>query len=111
MSNEKHAAWKRHLDGIANELLRLSIACDVRLREPGVIDRILKDDATVCGRKNPEAFRKLRNLVMATYDSLGKSIDRIGPEDTKAIRDAIVARIENLRDSGGHARQDRGKAE
>lgn len=102
MTETKHAAWKRHLEGIADELLRLSIACDVRLRDPGVIDRILKDDATVCGRKNPEAFRKLRNLVMATYDSLGKSIDRIGPEETKMIRDAITARIAKLRDSGGH---------
>ena len=109
MSDTKHAAWQRHLAGIANELLRLSIACDVRLRDPGVIDRILRDDATVCGRKNPEAFRKLRNLVMATYDSLGKSIDRIGPEDTKMIRDAITARIAELRDSGGHVKKGSGK--
>ena len=103
MTDTKHAVWQRHLDGIANELLRLSIACDVRLRDPGVVERVLKDDSTVCGRKNPEAFRKLRNLVMATYDSLGKSIDRIGPEDTKMITDAIRARIEKARDGGGRA--------
>ena len=111
MTDTKHAAWKRHLEGIANELLRLSIACDVQLREPGVVERILRDDATVCGRNNPEAFRKLRNLVMATYDSLGKSIDRIGPEDTKMIRDAITARIAELRDSGGHIKKDSGRDE
>ena len=111
MTDTKHAAWKRHLDGIANELLRLSIACDVRLRDPDVIDRVLRDDATVCGRKNPEAFRKLRNLVMATYDSLGKSIDRIGPEDTKMIRDSITARIAELRDSGGHVKKESGENE
>ncbi len=103
MTDTKHAVWQRHLDGIANELLRLSIACDVRLRDPGVVERILKDDSTVCGRKNPEAFRKLRNLVMATYDSLGKSIDRIGPEDTKMITDAIAARIAQDRDGGSQA--------
>ena len=106
MVDTKHAVWKRHLDGIANELLRLSIACDVRLRDPGVLDRILRDDDTVCGRKNPEAFRKLRNLVIATYDSLGKSIDRIGPEDTKMITDAIAARIAEIRDSGGHVKKE-----
>ena len=111
MTDTKHAAWNRHLEGIANELLRLSIACDVRLRESGVGERILRDDATVCGRNNPEAFRKLRNLVMATYDSLGKSIDRIGPEDTKMIRDAITARIGELRDSGGHIKKDSGQDE
>ena len=111
MVETKHAVWQRHLDGIANELLRLSIACDVRLRDPGVIDRIIKDDATVCGRKNPEAFRKLRKLVMATYDSLGKSIDRIGPEDTKMITDAIAARIAERRDSGGHVSKGSGEDE
>ena len=111
MTDTKHAVWQRHLDGIANELLRLSIACDVRLRDPGVVERVLKDDSTVCGRKNPEAFRKLRNLVMATYDSLGKSIDRIGPEDTKMITDAIAARIAQVRDSGGQARKEHGDAE
>ncbi|MDH3585827.1 MAG: hypothetical protein OEQ30_01960 [Gammaproteobacteria bacterium] len=106
MTDTKHAVWKRHLDGIANELLRLSIACDVRLRDPGVIDRILKDDATVCGRKNPEAFRKLRNLLMATYDSLGKSIDRIGPEDTKMLVSAIAKRTAKRRDGDGHEDSD-----
>ena len=111
MVDTKHAVWKRHLDGIANELLRLSIACDVRLRDPGVLDRILRDDDTVCGRKNPEAFRKLRNLVMATYDSLGKSIDRIGPEDTKMITDAITARIAEIRDSGGHVKKEHDNVE
>lgn len=111
MADTKHAVWKRHLDGIASELLRLSIACDVRLRDAGVIDRILRDDATVCGRKNPEAFRKLRNLVMATYDSLGRSIDRIGPEDTKMITDAIAARIAAIRDSGGQPGKKRGDAD
>ena len=108
MSDSKHAVWQRHLDGIASELLRLSIACDVRLRDAGVIERILKDDSTVCGRRNPEAFRKLRNLVMATYDSLGKSIDRIGPEDTKMITDAIAARIARVRDGGGQLKKDPG---
>lgn len=111
MTDTKHAAWQRHLDGIANELLRLSIACDLRLRDPGVIERILKDDSTVCGRRNPEAFRKLRNLVMATYDSLGRSIDRIGPEDTKMITDAITTRLAQVRDSGGQVRKAHGDDE
>ena len=56
-------------------------------------------------------FRGLRQLVMATYDSLGKSIDRIGPEDTKMIADAIAARIAELRDSGGHVKKEPGDTE
>lgn len=100
MTETKHPAWQRHLDAIGEELLHLTIACDVRLRDPGVVDRILNNDETVCGRKNPIGFRKLRALVMATFNSLNKAIDRIGPEEVKLITDAIVERTERLRAAG-----------
>lgn len=102
MSQEFNPQWSRHLDGIAEELMRLAIACDVRLRDPGVIERILKNDPTVCGRKNPRGFEKLRKLLMATYDSLGKAIDRIGPGETKKIAVAIAERMQERRDSKGY---------
>jgi hypothetical protein len=101
MSQDSNPQWSRHLDGIAEELLKLAIACDLRLRDPGVIERILKNDQTVCGRKNPRAFEKLRKLLMATYNSLGKAIDRIGPAETKKISQAIAERMQARRDSPG----------
>lgn len=101
MGQGTNPQWTRHLKGIADELLRLAIACDVRLRDPGVIERIIKNDASVCGRKNPRGFEKLRKLLMATYDSLGKAIDRIGPEETKMIADAIAEHGARRRDSRG----------
>lgn len=99
--NERNPQWSRHLEGVADELLRLSIACDVRLRDPGVVERILRNDETVCGRRNPRGFAKLRKLLMATFDSLGKAVDRIGAEETRAISDAIAESIARRRDSGG----------
>jgi hypothetical protein len=39
---------------------------------------------------------------MATYDSLNKSIDSIGPEQTRLISDAIVERVQALHDSKGY---------
>ena len=101
MSNEPNPRWTRHLEGIADELLHLAVACDVRLRDAGVIERIIRDDRTVCGRKNEIGFQKLRKLLMATYDSLGKAIDRIGPEETKAIVDAITEHLRERRDHPG----------
>ena len=97
MTTTKHPAWSRHLDAIGEELLRLTIACNVRLRDPGVIDRILKNDESVCGTSNPIGFRKLRSLLMATYSSVNKAVDRIGPEELKTITDGINERIEKLR--------------
>jgi hypothetical protein len=37
---------------------------------------------------------------MVTYDSLGKAIDRIGPEETKKITSAIAAAMEERRNPG-----------
>ena len=95
MNDEANPQWSRHLDGIADELKHLSIACGVRLRDEGVVERILRNDASVCGRKNEIGFEKLQKLLIATFDSLGKSIDRIGPEETKRVVDAIRARQED----------------
>jgi hypothetical protein len=100
MSGTKHPAWERHLDAIGDELSRLTIACNLRLRDPGVMDRVLKGDETVCGTPNPIGFRKLRSLVMATFGSLNKAVDRIGPDELKTITDAIVERVERLREVG-----------
>ena len=98
MTNETNPQWSRHLKGIADELLHLAVACDVQLRDPGVIERILQGDDTVCGRRNEIGFEKLRKLLMATYDSLGKAIDRIGPEETRKITAAITAELADRRD-------------
>ena len=98
MVQESNPQWTRHLQGIADELLHLAVACDLRLRDPGVIERVLKGDETVCGRSNEIGFQKLRKLLMATYDSLGKAIDRIGPDETRKIAEAIKAELAARRD-------------
>ena len=101
MTDDLNPQWERHFEGIADELMHLTIACNVRLREPGVIERVLRNDLTVCGRKNEKSFRKMRSVLIAFYDSVGKAVDRIGPEDTKKIVEAIIERKKTLRDSGG----------
>jgi len=101
MADDLNPQWKRHFEGIADELLRQAVVCDVRLREPGVIERILKNDASVCGRKNELSFNKMRDLLAAYYNSIGKAVDRIGPEETKKIIEVITELKKKLRDSGG----------
>lgn len=101
MTDDLNPRWQQHFEGIADELLKLSIACNVRLREPGIIDRVLKNDVTVCGRRNEEGFRRMRHLLIAFYDSVGKSAERIGPQDTKKIIEALKERNKTLRESGG----------
>lgn len=101
INSSKNPVWSRHLDAIADELLRLTAVCDVQLRDPGVVDRILNNDESVCGKKNPVGFRKLRSLLVATYGSLNKAIDRLGAEEVKAMTDEIADRIDKQRAAGG----------
>ncbi len=101
----KNTAWQRHLDAIGDELLKLTTVCGVNLREPGVVERVIQNDETVCTKSNPIGFRKLRELVMATFNSLGKAMDRIGPQETQMIVEAIRERLDRKRELGGTSRQ------
>jgi hypothetical protein len=101
MTDNLNPQWERHFEGIADELLHLAIACDVRLRDPGVIERILRNDASLCRRKNERSFHKMRNLLVAYYNSIGKAVDRIGPEETKKIIDFMIERNKKLMDAAG----------
>jgi len=101
MTDNLNPQWERHFEGIADELLHLAIACDRRLRDPGVIERILRNDASVCGRKNERSFHNMRNLLVAYYNSIGKSVDRIGQEETKKIIDFLIERNKKLMDAAG----------
>jgi hypothetical protein len=101
MTDNLNPQWERHFERIADELLHLSIACDLRLRAPGVIERILRNDASVCGRKNERNFHELRNLLVAYYNSIGKAVDRIGPEETKKIIDFMIERNKKLMGAAG----------
>lgn len=101
MTDNLNPQWERHFEGIADELLHLAIACEVRLHAPGVINRILRDDASVCGRKNERCFHDMRSLLVAYYKSIGKAVDRIGPKETKKIIDVMTERNKKLMDAGG----------
>ena len=105
MTDIKNPAWLRHLDTIGDELLRLTTVCGVDLRQPGVVERIVKNDETVCGKRNAIGFRKLRELLMATFNSLNKAVDRIGPDETAAMVEAIMERLDRRREVGGTPRK------
>jgi hypothetical protein len=96
----KHRYWGRQIDGIARELSRLAIACDIELGKPGLAERILKNDESVCGRKNPKAFRKIRQHLMALFTLEERAISRLGPEDTKEILDQVRTAIIEIRQAG-----------
>jgi hypothetical protein len=101
----KHSNWGRQIDAIAHELSELAIVCDIELGRPGLAERILKNDKSVCGRDDPEVFQQMRQHLMALFTLEERAIEQLGPEDTQAILDQVRASIIALRKAGsaGHS--------
>ena len=106
MSKSRHRYWSDQFDNIAQELSKLAIACDIEMFKPGTAERILKNDESVCRRKNPDAFRQIRTHLMALFPLEESAIRRLGPDDTKEILDEVRAAIRRLRDAGTTDRTD-----
>jgi hypothetical protein len=82
--------WAGSLSEVDREIARLASICNVRLLDAGVIERVLANDAGVCGTNNPAAFAKLRNVVMMHYAVRDRAADAIGQAQTSAIVQTIV---------------------
>lgn len=97
MNSPKHTYWSGQLDNLVAEMSRLCIACNIDMLEPGVGERVLRGDESVCGRKNPEVFEKLRKHLMAFCRVEERAINRLGAEDVQPMLDEVRASITRLR--------------
>ena len=88
-----HQRWSTHLGEIDHEIAQMAVICKVALLDPGVIERVLKNDATVCGANNPRAFDKLRQLLMMHYVVRERAVDRLGEPETVQMVQEIVAQL------------------
>ncbi|MBL8540023.1 MAG: hypothetical protein JNK68_06585 [Betaproteobacteria bacterium] len=87
------AWWADNLDELDREIARLAALCKMRILDPGIIDRVLKKDASVCGTDNPAAFAKLRELLMMHLAIRNKSANAVGQAQTAAIEAYIIDRL------------------
>jgi hypothetical protein len=85
--------WAKNLDDIDRELARAALICRVRLLDPGVIERVLKNDESVCGSRNGAGFRKLRDLLMMHYNLRERAVSAIGETKTAILIAEIVAKL------------------
>ena len=97
MSDDKpgyfHQRVLRHLEGIDLEIAQMAIMCDVPLLNPGVIERVLNNDSTVCGKDKPKAFEKLRALLVMHYVVRDRVVDRLGQQEAVAMGAEILAHL------------------
>jgi hypothetical protein len=87
------ARWAKQFDEITGEIAKYASICRVNLLDSGNIQRVLNDDATVCGVHNESAFKKMRSLLMMHYSVRQKAVAALGPQETLKIIDEIVARL------------------
>ena len=92
-SNLGGAWWAKNLDDVDNEIARLSIACNVRILDPGIIERVLQNDASVCGSRNPVGFEKLRTALKMHYHIRGQTAGSVGEAQAAQIVAEIVERL------------------
>lgn len=96
--------WGNQLDGLMSEIVRQASICQVRLLDPGVVDAVLHDNASVCGHDNPAAFKKLRESLMMTFVVRGKAFDSLGPLEADALIQEISAQIKDKLGSAARGR-------
>ena len=85
--------WQNNLDTLDREVARMALLCRVKILEPGVVDRLIQGDDSVCGTDNPIAFRKLHDLLLMHFLVRQKSADAVGQQQTAAIERYVVDRL------------------
>ena len=87
------AWWTKNLDELDREIARLAMVCDVSILDPGVVERVVHNDASVCGTANPAAFAKLHGLVVMHFLIRHRSVEALGQAQTTAIERYVIERL------------------
>ncbi len=85
--------WTEDLDELDLEIARMALLCQVKVLEPGAIERVWKKDASVCGTHNPIAFQKLHDLLMMHFKMREKLVDAVGQAKTALIEAHVIERL------------------
>lgn len=93
------AWWAKNLDERDREIARLAQLCQVRILDPGVVERVLRNDASVCGATNPAAFAKLHSMLVMHFLIRKRSVEELGQVQTAQIERDVIERLKKaLRD-------------
>ncbi len=89
----KTSVWTHQIDDVMLEISRQATLCEVRLLDPGVIEAVLHNNASVCGSSNPRAFKKLRDTLMMGFVMREKAYELLGPIEADELIQSIRAKL------------------
>jgi hypothetical protein len=78
------------LHDIDTEIARLALLCEVRILEAGVVERVVRNDTSVCGRMNPAAFARLRCMLAFHFGFRASMADAHGQAQVSCIEQHVV---------------------
>ncbi|WP_050872531.1 hypothetical protein [Comamonas testosteroni] len=81
--------WENRLEEIDLEILHQAAICKIRLLEPGAVERVLANDASICGTTHETAFRTLRGLLYLHYTEVLHISEVLSPEIAQVIADRV----------------------
>ena len=81
------------LDDIDTEIARLALLCKIPILDPGVVERVLRKDAAVCGTDNPVAFEKLHGLLALHFGVRDSVADAHGQALASRIEQQVIDRL------------------
>jgi hypothetical protein len=99
------AWWSQNLEEVDREVARLATLCRARILDPGVIERVLQNDTSVCGTANQLAFDKLRTALQMHYHLRASAAGAVGEAKAAAL---VKQTVERLRVRFGGQLGDRG---
>lgn len=87
------AWWAKNIDELDREIGRLCVLCQVRILDPGIIERVLKKDASVCGTSNPIAFANLHDMLMFYFANRRRAVEALGQVETAEIEAHVIGEL------------------
>jgi hypothetical protein len=89
------------LGPVDDEIARLALICSIKILDPGVVERIVAGDVSLCSKANERAFQKMRRLVAMHYSLTNDSVQALGPQASAEILAQIRKRLSKRFDLGG----------
>lgn len=77
--------WEQRLQGIDLEIARQALVCRVPLLAPGIVERVLNNDESVCGSVHDVAFKTLRGLLVMHFIEGQHLAESMGGEQAGAV--------------------------
>ena len=85
--------WAHRLEELDREIARMALLCRVRILDPSVFERVLRNDPSVCETQNPIAFAKLHGLLMVHLALWKQSADTLSGAQKAQIEARIIQRL------------------